>query len=175
MSLGLDMVQQDLMGTVHSERYSAAYELAGQGIGGSVESSVVVREGIARNRLRITEPREQLEESIQLLEKALWMIESVLRQEDRESTPAPIDPVTAAETIRGYCGGKHSEGSQPYADCVSRQNAAYNSGFMRSPFGVGLEEAEFNTVRNGCRYEWPDDFGSQNRCEIDRMEREVRR
>lgn len=175
VSLRLDMVQQDLMGTRLSGSYEEAGALAERGMGLAMESSTTVQDGIALNKLGIKEPVEQMEECERLLESASRSIGTVLREEAWESAPAPMDPVSAAATIKNFCGGKFTEGSQQFGKCVTEQEAAYRSGLTRSPFSVGLEEAEFNTIRNHCRYEWPKDLLAQNRCESERMARKARR
>ena len=172
--MNLSMSLQDLMGIRPGERNEAAYDLAVQGMERAVESSAVVRDGIARSQLRITEPKEQLEENIQLLERVLNSIGVVLREEQWEAAAPSIDPVTAAATIKAFCGGKYAEGSQQYEDCSARQDAAYRSCYLRNPLAVNLQTAEFNTIRNGCRFEWPNDYTAQNRCEIALIARLVR-
>jgi hypothetical protein len=35
--------------------------------------------------------------------------------------------------------------------------------------GSGLDVASFNVIRNNCRFEWPDNLVTQDRCEQTRI------
>ena len=172
--LRLDMVQQDLMGAQLSGRYEEAGALAERGMGLAMASSGTVQDGIARNKLGIKEPVAQMEECEQLLDSASRSIRIVLREEAREADPPPIDPVSAAATIKALCGRNSAEGTQQHANCVSQQDAAYRSALSRNPMSVGLQDADFNAIRNACRSEWSRDFVAQNGCEKGRMARKAR-
>jgi hypothetical protein len=94
---------------------------------------------------------------------------AVRRAEVAEQPAPPIDPIAASRSIDELCGGRFGPGSFGFADCVSDQRAAIDAMMSRNGFSVGLAEAPFNTIRNNCRFEWPDDFVNRDRCEQRRI------
>jgi hypothetical protein len=102
------------------------------------------------------------------IEAAMSDLRSVTRSQAASAPPPPIDPIAAAASIRSLCTRYGAEGSKPYADCVEEQDAAKNALIGRTGPAVGVDTSTFNTIRNGCLYEWPDNYVNRNACEVRR-------
>ncbi len=102
------------------------------------------------------------------IEKAMTEMRSVERSQEATAPPPAIDPIAAANSIRNLCLRQGGEGSPSFRDCVNDQDAAKNALVGRTPPSVGLDDAAFNKVRNGCLYEWPDNYVNRNACEVRR-------
>lgn len=102
------------------------------------------------------------------IEKAMTEMRAVDRSQEATAPPPAIDPIAAANSIRNLCLRQGAEGSSAYRDCVDDQDAAKNALVGRTPPSVGLDDAAFNKIRNGCLYEWPDNYINRNACETRR-------
>ncbi len=102
------------------------------------------------------------------IDEAMQEMRSVSRSQAASAPPPPIDPIAAANSIRGVCSRIGAEGSQAYTSCVDEQDAAKNALVGRTGPAVGLDAASFNKIRNGCLYEWPDNYVNRNACETRR-------
>jgi len=95
-------------------------------------------------------------------------VRAVGRSQAASAPPPTIDPIAAAESIRKVCSRFGSDGSPAFKDCVDEQDAAKNALIGRTAPEVGLDTASFNKIRNGCVYEWPDNYVNRNACETRR-------
>ncbi len=102
------------------------------------------------------------------IEKAMAEVRAVGRTQAANAPPPAIDPIAAANSIRNLCLRQGAEGTPAYRDCVNDQDAAKNALVGRTPPSVGLDTAAFNKIRNGCLYEWPDNYVNRNACETRR-------
>ena len=171
----IEMVQQDLRSAWEPGRYDAAYELAERAMALAAMSATTVQEGIARNKLSITVPLEQLNEGVGLLQDALPLIRLNIRQKRSVAAPPPLDSTAAIATARDLCDRKFAAKSEKWTKCIDEQNASVRSINLRDHLVAGIEETDFNKIRNECRFEWPDDFVLQDRCEAQRVERLAQR
>jgi hypothetical protein len=102
------------------------------------------------------------------IEEAMRGLRSVDRSQSAAAAAPDIDPIAAANSIRLLCSRFGAEGSNAYNDCVVEQDAAKNALIGRTGPAVGLDAASFNKIRNGCLYEWPDNYVNRNACEVRR-------
>lgn len=99
-------------------------------------------------------------------------------EHEREGSeqPAPaIDSLTARQASASLCGSRYGDrGGSGYANCMAQQAAALDAVNRRFSFSVGLTEAAFNSIRNRCRGDFPDDMVARDRCELSRIDAATR-
>ena len=171
----MDEARKELEFVAVPERLSAAYEKVELGSTEVGEGLEVLREAIAIDRPQFTKAKTQIAEGTELLDEAMAAMRVVFREEEAEKPAPSIDPMTANDGIRALCRGKFTEGSEGFSHCVATQEAAQEAITGRFAFNVGLDENAFNTIRNGCLYEWPDDLDQRDSCERRRMAAAARR
>ena len=166
--LSLDGAIQEL-GIVSAEgRYQEAYDFAGQGSANAAAALEILRNAIADDRPVYSQAGALSKEAIRLFGEAQSSIGKASRANAAEDAPLPINPIDADRVISALCGSQYGAGSSGYASCVDQQKAAVDSMAVRFAPGVGLDSASFNVIRNNCRFEWPNNYVSQDRCERNR-------
>ena len=126
-------------------------------------------------RLVTSAEKRSIAEGVDTIALAMSEMRTVNRSRAASATPPPIDPIAAANSIRRVCSRSGAEGSAAYSDCVEEQDAAKYALIGRTGPAVGLDTASFNKIRNGCLYEWPDNFVNRNACETRRAAAAARR
>ncbi len=95
-------------------------------------------------------------------------------ENEREASeqPAPLlDPFASRQAAATLCKERYAGGPRAgYDSCMAQQAAAVDAIGGRFSFSVGVDEATFNSIRNGCRADWPDDMVARNRCELTRAD-----
>ena len=145
--------------------FEAAYEKAMGGLDMVREGYDQTIEVVDRRELVGPEIKQQVTNGIAALESAMTEVRSVERSEQAAAPAPPIDPIAASTSIEKVCMRAGAEGSQAFRDCVDQQDAAMNALVGRTPGAVGLDSATFNKIRNGCLYEWPDNYFNRDACE----------
>lgn len=166
---GLDQASDNLRMVVGTGRYEAADEMAERGSEMAVSGLDALRDAIASDRPVYSEAKRQIAGGIKLLESANSAVRAVKREEELEAESQLINPVAADQAITSLCGRRFARETEGYAGCVNDQKTALNAIAGRYAPSVGLESAEFNVIRNKCRYEWPGDFVNRDRCERRRI------
>jgi len=151
------------------DRYEAPFDTAERGATATTIGLGILRGAISADTPNFAEAKRQIADGVDLLESAARDLRAILRREEAESTPPPIDPIAADRSIEGVCRGSFARGSQGFDGCVGAQRAAIDAITVRNAPGVRLDQATFNSIRNSCRYEWPDDFVNRNLCERQRI------
>ena len=165
----MDQASNNQRMIVGQGRYETADETAERGCEMAEAGLETLRDAIAADRPVFSEAKRQMIEGIRLLESAQTDIRAVMRQEDLEADSPLMNPIAADQSIRLLCGRRFAQETDGYAGCVDDQKAAVSALGGRYAPAVGLESAEFNVVRNNCRFEWPDDFVNRDRCERQRI------
>lgn len=150
-------------------RYLEAYDLAERGASTATAAFQILESAIAADRPVFSEAGTQSKEAIRLLGDAEAAIGVASRADAAEETPPLINPIDADRAITALCRGRYGDGSTGFTECVAGQRAALDTMTGRSGPGVGLDAASFNIIRNNCRFEWPDNYVSQDRCERQRI------
>ena len=164
-----DQPREELALIYAPERYAAAYDKADRGATAATVGLGILRAAISADRPLFSEAKRELADGTRLLESATRDLRAVLRAEDAEAPSPPIDPIAADRSIDAVCRKSFAQGSQGFDSCIAEQKAAMNTIIDRSAPGVRLDQATFNSIRNNCRYEWPDDFVNRNLCERTRI------
>ena len=150
-------------------RYQAAYELAGRGADQAREALVIIRRAIASDQPVYSEARILSREAADQFENAQKALGAASRADAAEEAAPLINPIEADRVMNALCGGGSAEGSSGFDSCIAEQRAAIDAMAGRSAPGVGLDAASFNVIRNNCRFEWPDNFVTQDHCERTRI------
>jgi hypothetical protein len=156
------------------DRYEAPYDTAERGATATTIGLGILRGAISADQPLFGEAKRQIADGTELLESAERELSVILRREEAESPPPPIDPIAADRSIDAVCRKSGAKGSQGFDSCVAAQQAAMEAIIGRYAPGVRLDQATFNRIRNSCSYEWPDDFVSRNLCERQRIGRATR-
>ena len=164
----LEILAQELQMQPDAGPAEAAYLKAVSGLDQVRQGYDEILTATNTRRLVTSTQRRTVSAGVDAIEAAMGEVRSVGRSQAADAPPPPIDPIAAAASIRGVCSRQGAEGSQAYRDCVEEQDAAKNALVGRTGPAVGLDAAAFNKIRNGCLYEWPDNYVNRNACEIRR-------
>ena len=165
----LESARFKLESVVPDGRYVESYEKAQQGADTALSAHDIMRSAIASDRPVFSQGRTVCEQAVRMLEEAQTEIGAAARRDAAESTPAMINPIDADRIISSTCGRQYATGSQGYGDCVVRERSALDVMRGRTGPSAGLDVESFNMIRNACRFEWPNSFVSQDRCERNRI------
>ena len=171
----MDEARGELDFVIVPERFSAAFEKVELGSAGVGEGLEVLRGAIAMDRPQFTQAKTHLAGGSGLLDEAMAAVRVALREQEAEKPAPSVDALALSNDIRELCRGQYTEGSEGYDYCVDKQEEAEEAITGRFAFNVGLDEAAFNTIRNGCLYEWPKDLVQRDGCERRRMTAASRR
>jgi hypothetical protein len=167
--LRLDGVLEELGLFTVDGRYQEAYDLAVQGSDLARDALVILRAAIAEDRPVFSESRTMSKEAVRYFKDAQTALGAASRSEAAEEPAGLINPIEADRVMTSLCGGQHADGSSAFDSCVAEQRAAVDAMAVRSGPGVGLDAASFNIIRNNCRFEWPNNYVTQDRCERNRI------
>lgn len=130
----------------------------------------VVRSAMIRDAPLLSGAFDNLEAGERQIASALAELESAVGLERLEAQPPPADPYRAMQDARRLCASRAgSVDGSSFDRCVERQLAAHEAMMRRYSFTAGVEEPAFNSIRNACRVEWPDDLVARDRCERQRL------
>jgi len=146
-------------------RYAAPYDTAQSGANATTIGLGILRAAISADKPNFSEAKRQIAEGVRLLESARWDVGVAVRAQRAEEPPPVIDPIAADRSINATCRKSYSESSEGFDTCIAAQKAAIDAINIRNAGAVRLDPAVFNTIRNSCRQEWPDDFVQRNQCE----------
>lgn len=149
--------------------YRPTYDAAGRTLDRAVDALEIVQSAIASNQAVITSARNELLESEQELITVRTEMRAAQRSHRARQDAPPIDPIAAYQTINDQCGRRFDSGSQQFGSCVREQQRAVDSLASRSAAAAGVSTERFNSIRNNCLFEWPEDFVERDRCEQLRM------
>ena len=169
LGLRLESAQGDLRQVRPDANLQRAFELANGGSVAAGEAYLILSDAIAQNRPVFSEARRLSEEAIRAFEDAKKAYGSSARASAAEEPAPVINPIEANEVMAALCRGSFADGSSGFNRCIAEQRAAVDA--MGARFGpdVGLDAATFNRIRNNCRYEWPNNYVSMDRCERTRV------
>jgi hypothetical protein len=169
VGLRLDGALDELGLLVVDERYQEAYALARRGADLARDALVILRGAMAQDRPVFSESRTMSKEAMRYFKDAQTALGAASRSEAAEESAGLINPIEADRVMTSLCGGQHADGSSAFDGCVAEQRAAVDAMAVRSGPGVGLDAASFNIIRNNCRFEWPNNYVTQDRCERNRI------
>lgn len=170
----LDAAREDL-GMVRAEgRYVEAYEVAVRGSNTAAAALDILRGAISNDQPVYSQARELSREAIRLFGEAEAAIGSASRANAAEGAPPLINPIEADRNMTALCRGRYGDGTSGFDACIAEQRAALDEITRRSGPGVGLDASVFNVIRNNCRFEWPDNYVDQDRCERERVASKTR-
>jgi len=169
VGLRLDGAREDVGMFTAEGRLLEAHELAERGANTAGAALEILRGAIADDRPVFSQAGTLSKEAVRLLSDAQAAIGAALRANAAEDTPPPINPIDADRIITALCRGQYGDGSTGFTSCVAEQRAAVDAMAGRFAPGVGLDAISFNVIRNNCRFEWPDNYVSQDRCERHRV------
>ena len=150
-------------------RYQAAYDLAGIAADQAREALVIIRRAIATDQPVFSKARTMSRDAVWEFKNAQKALGAASRVDAAEEEAPLINPIEADRVMNALCGGGHAEGSSGFESCIAEQRAAVDAMAGRFAPGVSLDAASFNAIRNNCRFEWPDNFVAQDRCERTRI------
>lgn len=169
VGLRLDGAREEMGMVSTAGRYEEAYDLAAQGANNAIAGLEILQGAIADDRPVYSQAGVLSKEAIRLLTEAKTALGVVSREDAAEDDPGLINPIEANQRITALCRKLGADGSSAYESCVAQQRAAVDTMTARSGPGVGLDATAFNKIRNNCRFEWPDNYVSQDRCEQQRI------
>lgn len=145
--------------------FAAAHEAARSATQEYAEAVAAVRGAIRNMTPTIGERFEHLKNGRLLLERAQALAEEARKRLELESTPE--DPIRASDFDAGAaeCRSRYPKDLDLQRHCATVQDRAVREISNRTAFGLGLDEATFNTLRNRCREEWGNDYEGRNDCE----------
>jgi hypothetical protein len=164
----LESMSRELQRLPDAASFEAAYQKAVAGLDEVRQGFDSVLTTVNARRLVVSADKRQISNGADTIEEAMTEVRAVGRSQAAKAPPPAIDPVAAAASIRKVCSSQGAEGSQAYRDCVNLQDAAKDALVARTAPSVGLDTASFNKIRNGCLYEWPDNYFSRDACEVRR-------
>ncbi len=164
----LDAVSQELQRLPDAGPFEAAYQKAVTGLDEVRQGFDSVLTTVNARRLVVSADKRRISNGADAIEEAMTEVRAVGRSQAASAPPPGIDPVAAAASIRKVCSSRGAEGSQAYGDCVNLQDAAKDALVARTAPAVGLDDESFNKIRNGCLYEWPDNYFNRDACEVRR-------
>jgi hypothetical protein len=165
----LDDALDELDLVVAEGRYQEAYDVAGRGSDQAREALVIIRRAIAADQPVFSEARTLSRQAVEQFREAQSALGAASRADSAEEAAPLINPIEADRVMTAFCRGGHEEYSSGFDTCIADQRAAIDAMAGRSAPSVGLDAASFNVIRNNCRFEWPDNFVSQDRCERTRI------
>jgi hypothetical protein len=168
LGLSLEGARSDLRMARAEGRMQPALELANHGADTAGDAYQILSDAIAQNRPVFSEARRLSEEAIQAFEIAKKEIGTAARASAAEDFALPINPIEANEVMTSLCRSRYADGSSGFSQCIEEQRAAVDAMGVRSAAGVGLDATAFNRIRNNCRFEWPTNYVSMDRCERSR-------
>ena len=169
-----DQSHETLDGFYEQDRYAAPYDMAQRGANAATVGLGVLRGAISADQPLFSEAKRELADGTRLLESATRDLSAVMRDEEAKAPPPPIDPIAADRSIDAACRSSFAQGSEGFDSCIAAQKAAMDAIIGRYAPGVRLDQATFNSIRNNCRYEWPDDYVNRNLCERRRIGRNTK-
>jgi hypothetical protein len=170
----LDEARGDLQRVFPDLRFAEVQQTAEDGADTAMAGLQILRDAIANDRPVFSEAKTRLTEGMGELEAAKSAMRALARAEVAESAAPQINPIDAARAIDTLCRARFGDGSGEFSGCVSAQQAALDAMNLRFAASAGFESSIFNIIRNDCRYEWPDDYVSQDRCERNRIATKTR-
>jgi hypothetical protein len=165
----LDGALDELDLVVVEGRYQEAYNLAGRGADQAREALVIIRRAIAGNQPVYSEARTLSREAADRFKDAESALGAASRANAAEDAAPLINPIEADRVMTAFCRGKYAEDSSDFESCIAEQRAAIDAMAGRSAPSVGIDAASFNLIRNNCRFEWPNNFVTQDSCEQRRI------
>ncbi len=144
------------------DRMESAVELAESAVAALLNTFEI-------NQPLYTTPKKELLDVERTLELAYAQLRADHRAELASEPAPPIDPIKADQSINTLCGQRYGAGSGNFSDCVESQKTAITAITMRTSPDYRLDSATFNTIRNNCRFEYPDNYAGRNRCEEQHM------
>jgi hypothetical protein len=164
----LESVDRELQALPDAGAYEAAYQKAVAGLAEVRQGLAEVVATVNARRLVTSPTKRQVSGGADAIDEAMSEVRAVGRSQAATAAPPGIDPVAAAASIRKVCSRQGAEGSQAYRECVDLQDAAKDALVARTAPAVGLDTETFNKIRNGCLYEWPDNYYNRDACEVRR-------
>jgi len=150
-------------------RYVEPYGMAIRGADLMRDALVILRSAIAEDRPVFSESRTLSEEAVRYFKDAKTALGAASRADSAEEAAPLINPIEADRVMTAYCAGQYGGGSSGFDSCIAEQRAAVDAMAARTGPGSGLDVASFNVIRNNCRFEWPDNLVTQDRCEQTRI------
>jgi hypothetical protein len=168
--LGFDLQSalEDLRMARVDGRMQQALDLANEGADTAGNAYEILSSAVAQNRPVFSEARKMSEDAIRTFEDAKKAMGAAARANAAEDYALPINPIEANEVMTSLCRGRFADGSSGFNQCMTEQRAAVDAMGARSGAGVGLDATTFNKIRNECRFEWPKNYVSMDRCERSR-------
>jgi hypothetical protein len=152
------------------DRYAEAVTRVTDGARDYQIAAGMLRWAISRDQARFSGAFEHLAAGDREVGAALAGLRVETLEQRYESDAPPPDPFAARQSAVRLCASRYGQGTGSGFDrCVAAQQASYDAITRRFSFTVGLDETSFNSIRNHCRDEWPDDLVSRDRCEQQRM------
>jgi hypothetical protein len=170
----LGEAQGDLQRVFPGSRYAEVQQHAEDGADSAMAGLQILRDAIANDRPVFSAAKTQIAMGIGALDAAKTETKALARAETAGSAAPQINPIDAAGAIDALCRSRYGERTGELAGCVASQQAALDAMNLRFAATSGLETSTFNIIRNDCRYEWPDDYVSQDRCERNRIAAKAR-
>ena len=164
----LDSLNMELQMQPNAGAGEAAYLKAAGGFDQVVQGYQEIVVATERGDVLRSAQKRAISTGADTIDAAMGELRSVSRTQAKSAPPPPIDPIAAASSIRSLCSAYGAEGSGAYTECANRQEAAKNALIGRTGPAVGVDTTTFNNIRNGCRFEWPNNFVNWNACEVRR-------
>lgn len=166
----IDTARIDLELCQPPDRYAEAVTRVTDGARQYQIAAGMLRWAIYRDQARFSGAFEHFEAGDREVGAALAGLRVETREQRYESEASSVDPFAASQAASRICGSWYGTALRPeYDRCIAMQRASYEAITRRFSFTVGLDEPSFNSIRNHCRDEFPDDLVARDRCERQRM------
>jgi hypothetical protein len=145
--------------------FAAAHEAARSATQEYAEAVAAVRGAIRNMTPTIGERFEHLKNGRLWLERAQALAEEARIRLELESPPEEFTRGESFDGGEAVCASRYPSDSNLRRECTTVQEGAVGELSDRTAFGLGLDDAAFNTIRNRCRGEWGNDYAGRNACE----------
>ncbi len=145
--------------------FAAAHEAAQAATREYAEAVAAVRGAIWSMTPTIGERFEHLKNGRLWLERAQALAQETRTRLELESPPEELTRGESFDGGEAVCASRYPSDSNLRRQCIAVQEGAVGELSDRTAFGLGLDDAAFNTIRNRCRGEWGNDYAGRNACE----------
>jgi hypothetical protein len=167
--LRFELARDDLSFVYPDERYEPSLVAAIESMEAATTALTAIRTAIDRDAPVFSRAKKELVAQESLFDSAYAQTRAIHRAEMATEPAPPIDPIAAAQIIDVLCRGRHAAGTAGFDSCAAEQRAAVDAISLRSGPSVGMMPDAFNTIRNNCRFELPNNFVEQDQCERGRI------
>jgi hypothetical protein len=163
--LDIEELTIEVTAATPSPPYAEAHEALRAATREYGEAIAAVRRAVANMTPTIGERLVHLRDGRLWLERAQALAEKTRERLELESTPAEVVGSQGFDGGEAVCAARYPTDPDLEDACLRVQERAVRELEGRTAFGLGLDDATFNAIRNRCQLEWGTDYEGRNDCE----------